>query len=85
MFSDESNFQVFRMGSTTVRCPRSSDCFDPWYMIPTVKHPKSCGGEVFLVTKEGEDFTFFQQTKKQMPLCEGFEGAFAQLLLHSWL
>ena len=41
MFSDESNFQVFRMGSTTVQCPRSSDRFDPWYTVPTVKHPES--------------------------------------------
>ena len=41
MFSDESNFQVFKMGSTTVRRPRSSDHFDPRYTVPTVKHPQS--------------------------------------------
>ena len=41
MFSDESNFQVFRMGSTTVRHSRSSDCFDPRYTVPTVTHPES--------------------------------------------
>ena len=29
MFSNESNFQVFKMGSTTMQCPRPSDCFDP--------------------------------------------------------
>ena len=41
MSSDESNFQVFKMGSTTVRRPRSSDRFDPRYTVPTVKHPQS--------------------------------------------
>jgi len=40
MLSDESNFQVFKMGSTTVRCPRSSDRFGPWYTVPTIKHPQ---------------------------------------------
>ena len=34
MFFDESNFQVFKMGSTTVRHPRSSDHFDPRYTVP---------------------------------------------------
>ena len=41
MFSDESNFQVFRMESTTMRRPRSSDRFDLRYTVPTVKHPES--------------------------------------------
>ena len=41
MFSDESNFQVFKMGSTTVWRPRSSDRFDPQYTVPTVKHSQS--------------------------------------------
>ena len=41
MFSDESNFQVFKMGYTTARRPRSSDRFDPRYTVPTVKHPQS--------------------------------------------
>ena len=36
LFSDESNFQVCKMGSTTVQCPRSSDRFDPRYIVPTV-------------------------------------------------
>ena len=65
MFSDEHNFQVFRIGSTTVRHPRSSDRFDLRYTVPTVKHPESVMlWEVFLVRKEGEDFTFFRKTKK---------------------
>ena len=38
MFSDESNFQVFRMGSTTVRRPKSSDRLT---LGITVKHPES--------------------------------------------
>ena len=38
IFFDESNSQVFKMGSTTVRRPRSSDHFDPRYTVPTVKH-----------------------------------------------
>ena len=38
MFSDESNFQVFQMGSTIVKRPRSSNRFDPLYIGPTVKH-----------------------------------------------
>ena len=29
------------MGSTTVRRPTSSDCFDPRYTVSTVKHPES--------------------------------------------
>ena len=41
MFSDESNFQVLSMGSTTVRHPRLSDRCDPRYTVPTVKHPES--------------------------------------------
>ena len=41
MFPNESNFQVFKMGSTTVRHPRSSDRFDPPHTVPTVKHPQS--------------------------------------------
>ena len=41
MFSDESNFQVFRMGSPMIRRPRSSNRFDPKYTVPTVKHPDS--------------------------------------------
>ena len=41
MFSDESNFQVFKMGSTSVRRPKSSDRFDPRYTVPTVKHSQS--------------------------------------------
>ena len=41
MFSIESNFQVFKMGSTTVQRPRSSDCFEPQYTMPTVKHLQS--------------------------------------------
>ena len=38
MFSDESNFQVFKMRCTTVRCPISSDRADPRYTVPTVEH-----------------------------------------------
>ena len=38
IFFDESNFQVFKMGSTALRRPRSSDHFDPRYTVPTVKH-----------------------------------------------
>ena len=41
MFSDESDFQVFKMGSTTVRRPRSLGRFDPRYTVLTVKHPQS--------------------------------------------
>ena len=41
MFSDESNFQVFRMGSPMVRRSRSFNRFDPRYTVPTVKHPDS--------------------------------------------
>ena len=41
MFSDESNFQVFKIGSTTVRGPRSSDHFNSRYTVPTVKHLQS--------------------------------------------
>ena len=41
MFSDKSNLQVFKVGSTTVRRPRSSDCFDPRFAVLTVKHPQS--------------------------------------------
>ena len=41
IFSNESNFQVFKMGSTTVWHPRSSDHFDPRYTVPTVKHLQS--------------------------------------------
>ena len=41
MSSDESNFPVFRLGSTTVQRPRSSHRFDPWYTVLTVKHTES--------------------------------------------
>ena len=38
MFSNESNFQVFKMRSTTVWRLRLSDRFDPRYTVLTVKH-----------------------------------------------
>ena len=38
MFSNESNFQVFKMGSTTKRHPNLSGSFDPRYTVPTIKH-----------------------------------------------
>ena len=41
MFSDESTFQVFKVGSTKVRRPSSSIRYDPRYTVPTVKHPQS--------------------------------------------
>ena len=41
MFSDESNCQVFRVGSPIVRRPHASSRFDPRFTIPTVKHPDS--------------------------------------------
>ena len=41
MFSDESNFQVFRVGSPMVRRPHDSNRFDPRFTVPTVKHPDS--------------------------------------------
>ena len=65
MFSDESNFQVFKMGSTTVRRPRSSDRFDPRYTVPTVKHPQSvmvCG--CFSGVKDRGGLYFLPKNKK---------------------
>ena len=41
MFSDESNFQVFRVGSPMVRRLHDSNRFDPRFTVPTVKHPDS--------------------------------------------
>ena len=41
MFSDESNCQVFRVGSPIVRRPHASNRFDPRFTVPTVKHPDS--------------------------------------------
>ena len=41
MFSDESTFQVFRVGSTKVRRLSSPNCYDPRYTVPTVKHLQS--------------------------------------------
>ena len=41
MFSDESTFQVFRVGSTKVRRLSSANRYDPRYTVPTVKHLQS--------------------------------------------
>ena len=41
MLSDESTFQVFRVGSTKVRRTSSSNRYDPRYTVPTVKYPQS--------------------------------------------
>ena len=41
IFSDESNFQVFQVGSPMVRRPHASNRFDPRFTVPTVKHPDS--------------------------------------------
>ena len=41
MFSDEINFQVFRVGSPMVRRPHDSNRFDPRFTVPTIKHPDS--------------------------------------------
>lgn len=41
MFSDESKFQVFRVGTSTVRRPSSSNRYEQRYTVPTVKHPQS--------------------------------------------
>ena len=41
MFSDESTFQVFRVGSTKVRRLSSANRYDPRYTVTTVKHPQS--------------------------------------------
>ena len=65
MFSYESNFQVFKMGSTTVRRPTSSDRFDPRYTVPTVKHPQSVMvWGCFSGKKAGEACTFSPETKR---------------------
>ena len=40
-FSDESNFQGFRVGSPMVRRPRAFNRFDPRFTVPAVKHPVS--------------------------------------------
>ena len=73
MFFDESNFQVFRMGSTTVRHPRSSDCFDPRYTVPTVKHPESVmlwgsfsGGRTLLSSKNQKNADLYMNVLEHM-------------------
>ena len=41
IFSDESNFRVFQVGSPMVQCPHASNRSDPRFIVPTVKHPDS--------------------------------------------
>ena len=41
MVSDESMFQMFRVGSTKVRRLSSANRYDPRYTVPTVKHLQS--------------------------------------------
>ena len=65
MFYDESNFQVFKMGSTTVLRPRSSDCFDPRYTVSTVEHPQSVIVWGYFSGEKGRgDLYFLPKTKK---------------------
>ena len=63
MFSEESNFQVFRVRSTTtVRHPRSSDRFDPRYTVTTVKTGRVCYGVGEFMKKA--DLYFFPTNRK---------------------
>ena len=49
MSLDESNFQVFRVGSPLVRRPHASSRFDPRFTVPTVStRIQSWYGELFL-------------------------------------
>ena len=67
MFSDPSNFQVFKMGSTMVRRPKSSDHFVLRYTVPTVKHLASVMvWESFSEEKERGGIHFLPKNKKKM-------------------
>ena len=57
--------QVFKMGSTSVWRPRSSDRFDPRYTVPTVKHSQSVMvWGCFSGEKGRRGLYFFPQNKK---------------------
>ena len=86
-FSNESNFQVFKMGSTTVWHPRSSDCFDSQYTVPTVKHLQSVMiWGCFLGERKGRSVL---SPKEQKNECRSLSASLgrphAQLLQHLWL
>ena len=66
MFCDESNFQVFKMGSTTVRRPRSSDRFDHRFTIPIVKHPQSVVVWGCFSGEKGREGLYFLPQNKKM-------------------
>ena len=66
MFSDESKFQVFKMGSTTVPHPRSSGRFDPRYTVPTVKHPQSVMVWGYFSGEKGRRGLYFLPKNKKM-------------------
>ena len=66
MFSNKSNFQVFKMGSTTVWCPRSSDHFDPTYRVPTVKHSQSVMVWGCFSGEKGRGGLYFLPNNKKM-------------------
>ena len=66
IFSDNSNFQVFKMGSTTVWHPRSLDRFDPRYTVPTVKHPQSAMVRGCFSGEKGRGIQYFLPQNKKM-------------------
>ena len=66
MFSDESNFQVFKMASTTMRRPRSSDRFDSRYTVPIVKHLQSVIVWGYFSREKGREGLYFFSKNKKM-------------------
>ena len=66
MLFDERNFQVFKMGSTTMRHPRSSDRFDPRYIVLTVKLPLSVMVWKCFSEKKGRGGLYFLPKNKKM-------------------
>ena len=81
MFLDESNFQVFQIGSTTVS-PRSSDGFDPRWIIPTAKHAESVMvWQRFSGKMERAGLYFLPKDKKMN--ADAFAGTRIELLPHS--
>ena len=66
MFYDESSFQVFKMGSTTVWHPRSSDRFDPLYTISTVKHLQLVMVWGYFLGEKGRGGLYFLPKNKKM-------------------
>ena len=67
MFFNESNFQVFKMGYTTVQCPRSSDHFDSRYTVLTVvKHLQSAMVWGCFSGEKGRGGLYFLPNNKKM-------------------